>query len=71
MKYKVKRKRVSYAKESALLLLMFAMVVGVFSIMSFYAGQKYAIENTIAYYCSGDVILELDGNMYDLVTERN
>lgn len=71
MKYKVKRKRVNYAKEKALLFLMFAMVVGVFSIMSFYAGQKYAIENTKAHYYSGDVILELNGQMYNLVTERN
>lgn len=70
MKYKVKRKRVSYEKESALLLLMLAMIIGIFSIMSFYAGKKYAIENTTFRYEYGNVILELDGNMYGIMERK-
>jgi uncharacterized membrane protein len=70
MKYKVKRKRVSYTKESALLLLMLAMIIGIFGIMGFYAGKKYAIEHTTFRYEYGNVILELDGNMYDIMERK-
>ena len=70
MKYKVKRKRVNYTKESALLLLMLALLVGVFSTMSFCAGKKYAIEHTTFRYEYGNVILELDGNMYGIMERK-
>ena len=70
MKYKAKRKRINYTKESALFLLMLTMLVGVFSTMSFYAGKKYAIENTTFRYEYGNVILELDGNMYSIMERK-
>lgn len=69
MKYKVKRKNNSYIQGKTMLLIFCMLVIGFFSMVGFYCGKLYAIQNTKAYYEYGTVLLELDGNLYNVITE--
>jgi hypothetical protein len=58
-------------KSKAIILLICALVTGMFTMISFYSGKMYAVQNTKAYYYSGTVLLELDGNLYNVIMEGN